>query len=642
MEFVAATKDGLIVYDAADIDKSTDNGGNWSSGRCSDGRKLAVLASMPSAPNAFGFAWSDDGRYLASVCDEGVRIYDADKSYKKVRELEKVAPDVQGRAGGVRSLYFSPKNSFLVTYEKWDPQYPENVHVWALTGDRAGERVRSCTLKGYTSGALPVSVLSWTYDESSCLELLPGVGVVVHDGDLENPTDPEDDEKVIPEPNLANFLISPAPQKDACWVAVYVPQQSMVARVSLYHLSKPTKLVMELNLPKKVKDCQMLWNFDGSAMLANAMSDVDETGNSYFGSTYLYWLKPDDRKKAAVCGAEDGLVQDLAWSPTSNEFMVIVGMLPADVNLYSGATGKLEKSLGKSKRNTLKWNPFGRFVAVAGFGTLPGDLDFYDRSKDETVSSLRAALTVDCSWFGDGRHFMSATVAPRMNEGNQVTIYKYTGEPVAKIEFKPDKIEARHEDTGAGARTKTQALLYAAKWRPDGKKAHEDRPASPPRDGEKRPKGLPTNAAAGGTGPPAGGAYRPRNADGGAGTVAAMMRGEISVPESAGPGRGRLEEWESKPVAPQLEEWEIKKLEKEAKKVAEQKQKEEQEKKKEALRSLEKGEKDTKKRIRELQQQLEELEKVKDKDWDELTEEDEVVLEGEAALRAELAALEAK
>ncbi len=26
-----------------------------------------------------------------------------------------------------------------------------------------------------------------------------------------------------------------------------------------------------------------------------------------------------------------------------------------------------------------------------------------DRSKDETVSSLRAALTVDCSWFADGR-----------------------------------------------------------------------------------------------------------------------------------------------------------------------------------------------------------------------------------------------
>ncbi|OLP90414.1 hypothetical protein AK812_SmicGene28011 [Symbiodinium microadriaticum] len=114
---------------------------------------------------------------------------------------------------------------------------------------------------------------------------------VVHDGDLENPTDPE-----------ANFLISPAPQK--AWS----------------HACKPTKLVMELNLPKK------------------AMSDVDETGNSYFG------------------------------------FMVIVGMLPADVNLYSGATGR---PIDIPDIAQLWENPFGRFVAVAGFGTLPGDLDFY-------------------------------------------------------------------------------------------------------------------------------------------------------------------------------------------------------------------------------------------------------------------------
>ena len=75
------------------------------------------MASMPSPPNAFGFAWSDDGALLASVCDEGVRVYDAERRYKVVRELEKVAPDVQGRAGGVRALYFSPKKNYLVTYE---------------------------------------------------------------------------------------------------------------------------------------------------------------------------------------------------------------------------------------------------------------------------------------------------------------------------------------------------------------------------------------------------------------------------------------------------------------------------------------------------------------------------------------------
>ncbi|CAJ1399548.1 unnamed protein product [Effrenium voratum] len=877
----------------------------------------------------------------------------------------------------------------------------------------AKERIRSCTLKGYTSGALPVQLLNWTPDEGQCLELVPGVGVVVHEGSLKKPTDPEDDEQVIPEPNVGNFLIAPGKEP---WVAVYVPQGSMVARVSLYNLSKPSKLVMELNLPKKVKDCQMLWNFDGTALLANAggsqdghhpnwailcgarnpirkkpvasqlnampssepaqkasthmqdghdtvdrdtvfanykshghtersvfslqfavslmvefigtmffqilggsaakdmgafvnafalavwiyvaanisgghlnpavsfstcvcgfypllhtivyvclqvcgaicgawalsglvpgasagmgdggpgcfdstvvsseltrtqvfwweclmtftliscvyacgvakpghgshtplavglslfacaasggqytggalnparvlgprvifkcgegwaglyvgaqmlaavfamsvfafvsglgplnprvaksalglswpeamflwitgsppsrlqvtgkenisdfhhqiknyhrdrnmpsedkksnggvaswlegllgvkqfkhleaMSDVDESGNSYFGSTYLYWLKPDERKKMEVCGVDKGLVQDLAWSPCSNEFMVIVGMLPAAMNLYSGATGKLEKSLGQSKRNTLKWNPFGRFVAVAGFGTLPGDLDFYDRSKDETVASLRAALTVDCSWFGDGRHFMAATVAPRMNEGNQITVYKYTGEAILKIDFKPDFVAARHEDTGAGARTKTQALLFAARWRPSIGK-HEDRAASPPRDGEKRVKGLPTALAPGSGHVPLTNAYRPRNAEGGgAGTVAAMMRGEVAIPE--GPQRERTEPWETKPVAPALEEWEIKKLEKEAKKLAEQREKEAKEKHQQALRDVVQNEKDTKKRIKELKQMLEELEKLKEKDWDELTEEDEVELDREAALRAELTALEQK
>ena len=33
-----------------------------------------------------------------------------------------MAPDVQGRAGGVRALYFSPLKTYLVTYESLEPQ----------------------------------------------------------------------------------------------------------------------------------------------------------------------------------------------------------------------------------------------------------------------------------------------------------------------------------------------------------------------------------------------------------------------------------------------------------------------------------------------------------------------------------------
>lgn len=639
MEFLAATKEGLFIYDAASVEETFDESGNYATGRCADGVRVKMVASLPSPPNAFGHTWSNDGSLLASVSDEGVAVYDATKSYAKFLDIEKVAPDVGGRVGGVRSIRFSPQLQYMVTYEKWDPQFPENAHVWAIKGDKAGTKLHSCTLKGYTSGALPVEIMAWTPDESHCLEMVAGKGVQVCDGDALG-KDPE--YKLIPEPATANFVISPAPQKGACYVACFIPESVTVAKVVVYHLSNPSKSVMELTLPKKIKECQMLWNNEGSHLLVNAASDVDETGNSYFGSTYLYWLQPDGKKQTQVCGAQDGQVQDVTWSPTANEFIVIVGMLPAKVALYNGGTGKLVKDLGNSKRNTLKWNPFGRFIAVAGFGTLPGDLDFYDRSKDETLASLRAALTVNCCWSNDGRHFLCATVAPRMNEGNQITIYKYNGERLLHIPYVPDVIEGRHEDTGAGARTKTQALLYAASWRPDTPGKHEDRPASPARAGTKRTKGLPTAAAAAAGAPTQ--AYRPRGAEGGSGfsAVAAMMRGEIDVPVNNAPReRDGPTGWEVK-VAPVLEEWEIRKLEKEAKKLAEQKALEAKEKEKQAIRDMEQAEKDTKKKLKQLKAELEELEKLKDKAWDELTEEDEAALEGEITLRDQIAELEKK
>jgi len=396
---------------------------------------------------------------------------------------------------------------------------------------------------------------------------------------------------------------------------------------------------MELSLANKVKDCTMLWNMEGTAVLGLASSDVDETGNSYFGSTYLYWLKPETKVKAEITGAKDGPVQDLCWSPTANEFAVVVGALPASVNIYSGTSGKLIKDLGKTKRNTLAWNPFGRFLAVGGFGTLAGDLDFYDRSKDETLASFRAALTVNCAWCPDGRHFMSSTVAPRMNEGNQIAVYKYDGEQLCHIEFKPEHVEARHEDTGGGARTKTQALLFRSSWRPDGKKMYEDRAASPAKNGEKRPKGLKIESVTGG-----GGGYRPRGAEGGHSSVAAMMRGEVAIPDAPKMEltEGQRGGWEARPSAPALEEWEIKKMEKEAKKLAEKKAEEAKEEAKQAIKNLENKEKGDKKRLKELKKQLEDMESIKEKDWDELTEEDEEVLEQETAIREEIAKLESK
>eukprot|EP00928_Gymnodinium_smaydae_P079747 TRINITY_DN63600_c0_g1_i1.p1 TRINITY_DN63600_c0_g1~~TRINITY_DN63600_c0_g1_i1.p1 ORF type:complete len:644 (+),score=187.66 TRINITY_DN63600_c0_g1_i1:161-2092(+) len=639
MELLTATKDGLIIFDALSTVKADegDEDLDWSTGLTADGQQVKVVAKLPSPPNAFGHAWSSDGNLLGSVCDEGVKVYDANKGYKEILEIPKVAPDVGGRMGGVRNLQFSPKNSFLVTYEKWDPQFPENVHVWDIREGKAGTKLYSCTLRGYTSGALPVELLKWTSDESVCVEMSPGEGLLLRAPDL---SDDSGECKKVTEKQVANFQVAPKEQKGSYYVAVYVPESpsGMVARVAVYHLADPSKPTTEVYLPAKVKDARMDFNKEGTELLALASSDIDETGSSYFGTTFLYWMSSDGKgKPLQVCGAKEGLVQDLVWSPTKNEFAVIVGMLPATVALYDGKTGKLLSNLGSSRRNTLKWNPFGRFLAVGGFGTLPGDLDFFDRSCEETVSSLRAALTVGCEWAPDGRHFLAATLAPRMNEGNQLSLYRYTGEHLYQILFKPKVVEARHEDTGAGARTKTQALLFGASWRPSA--AYEDTPATP-RGGPKRKKGLPDANENSGAAQTTTQAYRPKGVGaGGSSLVAAMMRGEIDAPAATPQRTTDGQGWEVKEVKP-LEEWEIRKLERERKKEQEKREQKAKEDEKQALREVEQGVKDAKRKLKQLKEELANLEQLKEKDWDELTDEDEELLAGEIDLRAQIAELE--
>ncbi len=46
--------------------------------------------------------------------------------------------------------------------------------------------------------------------------------------------------------------------------------------------------------------------------------------------------------------------------------------MPAKVTLFSAAC-KPVYDLGSGPYNLVRWNPFGRFFAIAGFGNLPGE-----------------------------------------------------------------------------------------------------------------------------------------------------------------------------------------------------------------------------------------------------------------------------
>ncbi len=57
--------------------------------------------------------------------------------------------------------------------------------------------------------------------------------------------------------------------------------------------------------------------------------------------------------------------------------MSIAGSMPAASSLFNDK-GEALFHFGAAHRNTICWAPHGRFLCLAGFGNLAGEMDFYD------------------------------------------------------------------------------------------------------------------------------------------------------------------------------------------------------------------------------------------------------------------------
>ena len=79
--------------------------------------------------------------------------------------------------------------------------------------------------------------------------------------------------------------------------------------------------------------------------------------------------------------SKEGPVHDAQWSPTSENFAVCYGFMPAKCTIFDAKKCTATYELGAGPHNTIRWNPFGRFIMLAGFGNLP----------------VIGSFTIDCS-----------------------------------------------------------------------------------------------------------------------------------------------------------------------------------------------------------------------------------------------------
>lgn len=124
---------------------------------------------------------------------------------------------------------------------------------------------------------------------------------------------------------------------------------------------------------------------------------------------------------------KDGPIHDVTWSSSSKEFGVVYGYMPAKTTIFN-TRAVATHSFALAPRNTILFSPHGRFVLVAGFGNLAGQMDIYDLSKDyRKVCTIEASNASVCEWSPDGKHILTATTSPRLRVDNGVRIWHAGG-----------------------------------------------------------------------------------------------------------------------------------------------------------------------------------------------------------------------
>ena len=130
---------------------------------------------------------------------------------------------------------------------------------------------------------------------------------------------------------------------------------------------------------------------------------------------------------------------------------MVYGYMPAKTTIFNAKANAIH-NFALRPRNTILFSPHGRFVLVAGFGNLAGQMDIYDMEKDyQKVCTIEASNASVCEWSPDGRHILTATTSPRLRVDNGVRIWHVGGGLMYNEELQE---------------------LYHVTWRPQSPQSH--------------------------------------------------------------------------------------------------------------------------------------------------------------------------
>ncbi|KAJ5652472.1 hypothetical protein N7507_009898 [Penicillium longicatenatum] len=353
-------------------------------------------------------AYSPCGRYYAWASPERVTIVDA--------RVGNVVSTIN--AENVFELGFSPLGTYLITWQRpskdANGDATKNLKVW-----RAVESGDENTIVGqYVQKSQTGWNLQYTPDEKLCARVVTNEVQFYQSDNLSTVWN-----KLRVE-GVADFALSPGQTHS---IAVFIPERKgQPAQVKVY-------IVPQFNAPVSQKSffkgdkVQLKWNASGTTVIVLAQTEVDRTGKSYYGETTLYLLSANGAFDSRIDLDKEGPIHDVSWNPNSKEFGVVYGYMPAKTTIFN-MRGVPKHHFPLSPRNTILFSPHGRFVLVAGFGNLAGQMDLYDLDKNyHKITTVEASNASVCSWSPDGQYILTATTSPRLRVDNGVRLWHVSG-----------------------------------------------------------------------------------------------------------------------------------------------------------------------------------------------------------------------
>ncbi|KAE9369655.1 translation initiation factor eIF-2A [Stipitochalara longipes BDJ] len=368
--------------------------------------------------------YSPCGRYFAWASNEGVTVIDA-----SVGHVITTLP-----TPNVYELGFSPRGSYIITWER--PSKDEagdavkNLKVWRTVEDLP-QGAEKQVVGRFVQKSQTGWNLQYTSDERYCARVVTNEVQFYESGDLGTVWN-----KLRAE-GVADFAISPGNTHS---VAVFIPERKgQPAAVKIFNVPQFATPVSQKTFFKGDK-VQLKWNQLGTTLIVLAQTEVDKTGKSYYGETTLYVLSANGGFDSRITLDKEGPIHDVSWSPNSKEFGVVYGYMPAKTTIFN-QRAVATHTFPLSPRNTILFSPTGRFVLVAGFGNLAGQMDIYDLEKDyQKICTIEGGNPSVCEWSPDSKYILTATTSPRLRVDNGVRLWHVGG----GIMYNEDMVELYH------------------------------------------------------------------------------------------------------------------------------------------------------------------------------------------------------